>query len=145
MPGRPISERTKNYARLTVLGWHNVEIQIVRQLHTLSLNETTGIIEATFDTGYTGYEGTARFWLANDGVVGEAGEGDYSLVSTYISLAWDAEPVPELDDYVIVTTAYDDPTLVDKVFRIKGIDGGGFMRAARRLTVAAVTSNRDDR
>jgi hypothetical protein len=145
MPGRPISERTKNYARLTVLGWHNVEIQIVRQEQSLALNETTGLIEAAFDTGYTGYEGTARFWLSNDGVVAEVGEGDYSTVSTYISLAWDAEPVPELDDYVIITAAYDDPTLVDKVFRIKGIDGGGFMRAARRLTVVADTSNRDTR
>lgn len=145
MPGRPISERTKNYARLTVVGWHNVEIQVVRQT-VAALNESTGQIEVTHDTEYTGYEGTARFWLSNDGVVTEVGEGDYSTISTYLSLAWDAEPVPELDDYVLITSAYEDPTLEGRVFRITGVDGGGFMRAARRLSVvAAATENRDTR
>jgi hypothetical protein len=145
MSARPISERTRNYARKTVLGFHNIELKIVRMNNLPTLNETTGLIQVSYDTSYHGFEGTGRFWLSNDGLVTNVAEGDYSTVSTYISIEWDAEPVPELDDYVQITSAYDDPQLAGKMFRIVGVDGGGFMRAARRMRVTAVTENRDTR
>lgn len=142
MAGRPVSARTKAYARSWVLSHHNIEIEVTRQLVS-GLDEDTGLIRVSHDG--TGYVGSARFWLSDDGRSVMVGEGDFTTVSTYISLPWDASPVPELDEYVIVTSAYDDPALVDKVFRIVGVDGGGFMRAARRLAVTAVTENRDTR
>jgi hypothetical protein len=132
------------YARQAVLSYHNIEIEVASQLVS-ALDEATGMITTTFDGSFTGYAGTGRFWLSNDGVVSSVGDGDYSTISTYISIPWDATPVPDLDEYIVVTSSYEDPTLEGKIYRIVGVDGGGFLRAARRLQVVAVSENRDTR
>ena len=141
---RPLSPRVAAYARQAVLSYHNIEIEVVSQLVS-SLDDATGMITTTFDGGFTGYAGSGRFWLSNDGVVSSAGDGDYSTISTNISIPWDADPVPALDEYVVITSAYEDSTLEGKIYRIMGVDGGGFLRAARRLQVVAVSENRDTR
>lgn len=141
---RPLSPRVAAYARQAVLSYHNIEIEVASQLVS-ALDEATGMITTTFDGSFTGYAGTGRFWLSNDGVVSSVGDGDYSTISTYISIPWDATPVPDLDEYIVVTSSYEDPTLEGKIYRIVGVDGGGFLRAARRLQVVAVSENRDTR
>jgi len=141
---RPLSPRVAAYARQAVLSYHNIEIEVASQLVS-ALDEATGMITTTFDGEFTGYAGTGRFWLSNDGVVSSVGDGDYSTISTYISIPWDATPVPDLDEYIVVTSSYEDPTLEGKIYRIVGVDGGGFLRAARRLQVVAVSENRDTR
>lgn len=141
---RPLSPRVAAYARQAVLSYHNIEIEVVSQLVSV-LDEETGMITTTFDEEFTGYSGSGRFWLSNDGVVSVVAEGDYSAISTFISIPWDADPVPALDEYVTITSAYEDPTLEGKVYRVVAVDGGGFLRAARRLQVAAVSENGDTR
>ena len=141
---RPLSPRVAAYARQAVISYHNIELEVTRQLVS-SLDEVTGLITTTFDGEFTGYAGSGRFWLSNDGVVTNVGEGDYSTISTNISIPWDADPVPELDEYVVITSSYEDSTLEGKIYRIMGVDGGGFLRAARRLQVVAVSENRDTR
>jgi hypothetical protein len=141
---RPLSPRVAAYARQAVLSYHNIEIEVVRQLIS-SLNDETGMITTTFDENYVGYVGTGRFWLSNDSSLSIVGDGDYSTIATNISIPWDATPVPDLDEYVVVTSSYEDPTLEGKIYRIVGVDGGGFLRAARRLSVVAVSENRDTR
>lgn len=141
---RPLSPRVAAYARQAVISYHNIELEVTRQLVS-SLDEVTGMITTTFDAEFTGYSGSGRFWLSNDGVVSVVAEGDYSAISTFISIPWDAEPVPALDEYVTITSAYEDPTLEGKVYRVVSVDGGGFLRAARRLQVAAVSENGDTR
>ena len=141
---RPLSPRVAAYARQAVLSYHNIQIKIAHQLVS-SLDDATGMITTSFDDTFCGYVGSGRFWLSNDGAVSSVGDGDYSTISTYISIPWDATPVPDLDEYVIVTSSYEDPTLEGKIYRIMGVDGGGFLRAARRLQVVAVSENRDTR
>ena len=141
---RPLSPRVAAYARAAAQAFYNIEVSVGRQSRT-ALDEDTGLISTVFDTEFSGYSGPAKFWMSNDSQVVSVGDGDYSTVSTFISLPWDASPVPQLDEYVVITSSYEDPSLQDKVYRIVGVDGGGVVRAARRLQVASVSDNRDTR
>ena len=144
MAGRGPTKHQISYVRSRLEALHNVTVRVFRST-VATLNETTGLIDYKEDTGYSGYEGTGRLWTSTDGQYINVAEGDYSTVSTYLSLPFTASPVPVLDDYVEIAGYDEDPQMEARLFRVVAIDGGGFMRASRRLTLVAVTRNRSDR
>jgi len=136
---RTVSAWAKSYVRNSAEAQFDCTVRIFIS-STPTLNTTTGAYTSV--EGATIYTGPARIWSVDGGVLMNLGEGDYATMTTYCSIPWDATPVPENDNQIVVTDSPGDPNLVGKVFRVMSVDGGGQMRATRRMQVTALTENR---
>lgn len=136
---RTVSTWAKSYVRGAAEAQFNCTVRIFPN-GTPTLNATTGAYSAA--EGVETYNGPARIWSADGGVTMNLGEGDYATTTTYCSIPWDATPVPENDNQIEVMACPGDPNLVGKVFRVMSVDGGGQMRATRRMQVTALAKNR---
>jgi hypothetical protein len=135
---RTVSRWSKAYVRRAAEAQFTCTVRVFKNA-PVTLNATTGLYTA--DEGVEVYNGPARIWSVDGGGVIAVGEGDYAMQSTYCSIPWDHTPIPEMDDQVEVL-ASDDTNLVGRTFRIMNIDGGGQMRATRRMQLTGLTENR---
>lgn len=102
-----------------------------------TLNPANGVVY-----GITGaqtiYSGKARIHTVT-------GEGSISLAAgqidqrqTVVSIPWNASPVPQRDDIVLVgTDDLADPDLASKALRVVEVSGGSAFGDARRLSCTA--------
>ena len=134
---RTVSARAKAYVRRAAEAQFDCTIQIYRNDNS-TFNETTGQYEPQ---NIMIYEGPARIWELDDAGTLAVGEATYPLRATYCSIPWDHTPVPHNDDTVEVISMPDDPDLPGRTFRIMAVDGGGHMRATRRLHITGIVEN----
>jgi len=134
---RTVSPRAKAYVRRSAEAQFDCQIQIYRN-NDSTFNETTGKYEPQ---NIMIYEGAARIWELDDAGTMAVGEATYPLRATYCSIPWDHTPVPHNDDTVEVISMPDDPDLPGRTFRIMAVDGGGHMRATRRLHITGIVEN----
>jgi Family of unknown function (DUF6093) len=97
----------------------------------VALNTSTGMNVAV--AGEEVYQGLARIYSVTGPQVLDLGEADITLRMTYISIPSDYLPAPQKDDLITVLEARSDEALQGKVFRILDVDGGGLVRAVRRM------------
>lgn len=135
---RTISPRAKTYVRRAAEAQFACTVRIF-QTTVQALNTGTGLYTAV--EGADVYAGPARIWSVDGAGVIATGEGDFAMQSTYCSIPWDHTPVPEVDQQVLVVSS-DDTGLIGRTFRIMSVDGGGQMRATRRMQITGLTENR---
>ena len=136
---RTVSTRSRAYVRSYAEAQFNCQVRIFKNT-TPALNTTTGLYEAT--EGVDVYSGVARIWNVEGAGIITVGEADLATQSTFCSIPWDATPVPDVDQTVVVTACPGDSDLVGRSFRIMSVDGGGLMRATRRMQITGITENR---
>lgn len=136
---RTISKRAKAYVRRAAAFQFECEIVIKRQDHdATTFNEETGIYSPVMTEIY---RGKARIWELDQAGTLSVGEATYPLRATYCSIPWNHQPVPHNDDTIEVLTMPDDPDLPGRTFRVMAVDGGGHMRATRRLHITGIVEN----
>lgn len=134
---RTISKRSAAYVRRAAEYQFDCQIRITRN-GTPTFNETTG----TYNTvSVTVYEGAARIWELDDAGALVTGEATFPLRATYCSIPWDHQPVPHNDDTIEVLVMPDDPDLPGRTFRVMAVDGGGHLRATRRMHITGIVEN----
>lgn len=137
LPPVVVSPYARNYARLHASAHMYYTVSIVRMLDPL-FDDVTGLLEATQKLSV--YQGPARIWTVAGPQVLGVGEDQLTLRQTYVSIPWDAFPVPNRDDIVTVLTYdvhpfYGDDELIGRTFRVTDVELGGQMYATRRLQV----------
>ena len=101
-----------------------------------TFNNQTGLNLATEKSSI--YQGKARIYSVAGPQVISVGESDLTFRSTYISIPADVHPAPHRDDLVIVLEAVSDEDLQGKAFRVLDVEGGGLVRAVRRMQCTAL-------
>jgi hypothetical protein len=134
---RTVSHRSKSYVRRAAEAQFDCQIRITRNTET-AFNATTG---AYTPVSTTVYEGAARIWELDDAGQLSIGEATFPLRATYCSIPWDHQPVPHNDDTIEVLVMDDDPDLPGRTFRVMAVDGGGHMRATRRMHITGIVEN----
>jgi hypothetical protein len=134
---RTISKRSVAYVRRAAEYQFDCTIRITRNGEP-AFNTTTGSYNTVSTTVY---EGNARIWELDDAGAISVGEATFPLRSTYCSIPWDHQPVPHNDDTIEILTMPDDPDLPGRTFRIMAVDGGGHMRATRRMHITGIVEN----
>lgn len=132
------SKRATQYVRKRVNAQMSYRVEIYRN-GAPEFDSETGVYTAT--KGLMIYEGIARMYYLDGGGTINVGDGDIVTGGTYISIPFEADPVPHVDDTVIITKSQD-PDLVGAAFRITSVDGGSYLHAARRLQVTVWAPNR---
>lgn len=134
---RTISARAKAYVRRAAEAQFDCTIRIYRN-DNATFNDVTG---EYLPNNITVYEGSARIWELDDAGMMAVGEATYPLRATYASIPWDHKPVPHNDDTLEILTMPDDSDLPGRTFRVMAVDGGGHMRATRRLHITGIVEN----
>ena len=134
---RTKSQRAVDYVRRAAEYQFDCLIRITRNREP-AFNESTGLYNTVSDQVY---EGLARIWEIDSGGVLVVGNATIPLHSTFCSIPWNHSPVPRNDDTVEVLYMPDDPNLPGQTFRIMAVDGGGFMRATRRMHITGIVEN----
>ena len=80
------------------------------------------------------YEGPARIWEVPAGQQVVIGEEEITVTSTYLSIPFWVQPLPEHDDLIVVTDS-DDEDLIGRSLDIISTVRGGGLRASRRFQV----------
>lgn len=133
----PYSARTQAVARAQMLADMLAQIRIVRtKLSPLddALVHTAVLVE-------TVYTGVARITTVNPTGVLTVGEEQISTRSTNVSIPYDAA-VCKVSDIVVVDSYGSDTDLAERAFQVKGVDGGGLLRANRVLSCVAYFESR---
>jgi hypothetical protein len=134
---RTVSARAKAYVRRSAEAQFDCEIIIWRNGET-TFNETTGYYTPASTLVYSG---AARIWELDDAGSLVTGEATFPLRATYCSIPWNHQPVPHNDDTIEVIKMDDDPDLPGRTFRVMAVDGGGHMRATRRMHITGIVEN----
>lgn len=87
------------------------------------------------------YEGPARVWEVPSGNQVMIGEEEIVVTSTYLTIPYWVQPLPESDDLVVVL-ASDDPDLTGRSLSIESVVRGGGLRASRRFQVTISESKK---
>ena len=135
---RTVTPWARSYVRSHSEAHFNCQVSINRHADW-TLDGVSGELEIT--QGNSIYSGEARIWSSDTGSVLALGEADINTMATYVSIPWDASPVPDRDDIVTVSSCPGDPDLAGRAFRIMSVDGGGLMRATRRMQVTALSES----
>jgi hypothetical protein len=80
------------------------------------------------------YEGPARIWEVPAGQQVVIGEEEVVVTSTYLTIPFWVQPLPEHDDLIVVTES-DDEDLIGRSLDIVSVVRGGGLRASRRFQV----------
>ena len=134
---RTVSKRAKDWVRRSAEAQFDCQIIIWRN-GDVAFNETTG--EYTPSSTII-YSGKARIWELDDAGALVVGEATFPLRATYCSIPWNHQPVPHNDDTIEVVKMDDDPDLPGRSFRVMAVDGGGHMRATRRMHITGIVEN----
>jgi Family of unknown function (DUF6093) len=127
---RVASSFSRRYVTRRALGAMVDTVTIHRPGDTV-FDDQTGFNAATETTKI--YQGKARIYSVAGPQVVEVGEADLTFRSTYISIPAEVFPAPHRDDIVIVLEARSDEELQGKAFRVLDVEGGGLVRAVRRM------------
>lgn len=87
------------------------------------------------------YEGPARIWEVPAGSQIVIGEEEVTVTSTYLSIPFWVQPLPESDDLIVVTQS-DDEDLIGRSLDIISVVRGGGLRASRRFQVRVSASRK---
>lgn len=126
----PYTTRTQRYVRARARGNMSAAIRILRVTVT-AMDADTLLITAP--AAVLIYSGIARITTLNPGGLLSVGEEQISTRSTQVSIPYDAS-VPHVDDIVVVDSYGSDENLSERTFQVKGVDGGGLIRAVRTLS-----------
>lgn len=138
MTGRTVSDYARRYVRDRAQAHMNCTIILSRHRDGL-LDPDSGLYTA--DTGKVIYRGKARIWDSTTGAIINVGEADLATTATYCSIPFDSE-MPRVDDLIRVISAPVDGALESRGFRVMNVDGGGLIRATRRMQITALAENR---
>lgn len=134
---RSITPRAKAYARRAAEAQFDCAV-VIRRKATPVFDDQSGTYSPVSTLVY---EGKARIYSVDEAGLTPLGEGMYAMRSTFASIPWDTDPVPHNDDTLEVVGSPGDADLVGRSFRIVGVDGGGQMRATRRLHLTGLVEN----
>lgn len=134
----PYTARTQTYARARATANMLASVRILR-IQKPDMDDLTLIVTAALSE--TVYDGVARITTVNPAGVLTVGEEQISTRSTNVSIPYDSS-VPRVDDVVIVDSYGSDTDLGERAFQIKGVDGGGLLRAVRTLSCVVYTESR---
>jgi hypothetical protein len=134
---RTVSARSKAYVRRAAEAQFDCEIIIWRNGET-TFNTVDGKYTPTSTLVYSG---VARIWELDDAGSLVTGEATFPLRATYCSIPWNHQPVPHNDDTIEIVKMDDDPDLPGRTFRVMAVDGGGHMRATRRMHITGIVEN----
>lgn len=129
-----VPSRGKVYIRAAALGNMNSQIQIVRPTEPI-YDPTTGFAIGT--RAAEGYTGRAHIHPAVPGADVYAGEALEGVTTIPVSIPWNATPVPNDEDQVVVLDD-EDPGLIGKTLRITDANGSGIGFPVRMLTCTFV-------
>ncbi len=135
---RTVSSRTKAIVRKQAEAQFSCTVRIWTPAPA-SFDAASG--QYTSNEGAEKYRGAARIWSVQANGVLSVGEGDLAMQATYCSIPWNHTPIPDVDDWVEMLSS-DDTDLPGRTWRVIGVDGGGLMRATRRLQITGMTENR---
>lgn len=127
-----ISSRAIDYVRQRAESVMGYTCRIER-VQRPSFNQTTGrSVPGSRDTIY---EGRCRVWEVSSGAPVLVAEDEVTMQTTQLSIPWNASPVPERDDEVVIIDADDDEYMIGKRFVIDSSAKAGELRATRRFQV----------
>jgi hypothetical protein len=96
-----------------------------------TFDRSTGTLTNPSDASV--YQGPAHIYEEQGGPIYSLGEEQQYFTTTYVSIPLDAPLVRANDDVKIVT--HPDDTLVNRHYRVTGVDNGGLLAPVRRLNV----------
>ncbi len=139
----PAYPTVSNYARSYVRARAEVHMNCTVTIYAKSTNEfdvNTGLVTSGFAAEI--YEGKARVYSIDGGGTLNLGEALISTKTTYCSIPWDT-PYVAVDSVVVINDMPGDVENESTTWRVISVDGGGLMRATRRLQIVAWTSSAD--
>ena len=136
---RTIPASAQKYVKLRAEAQMEDYVRIYRNAPS-ALNVGTGLIES--GEGYIVYEGPARIRNIDGPSPIIIGEGDIAISTTLGSIPLDIDPVPIVDDTLLVIAHKTDPDQVGKTCRITSVMGGGYLVACRTLGLSTISDNR---
>ena len=98
--------------------------------------------EFSHDAGPVIYEGACRLWQNSSGMSVQVGDENMAVSTVYLSLPWDIDPIPEMEDLVEILTAQD-PAVVGTTLFLGSPTRGGNLRGTRRYLVKTESSTKD--
>lgn len=88
------------------------------------------------------YVGPCRVWEADAGMSVTLGGEDIHVANTYISLPWDIDPIPEMEDIALMVDS-DDVDVVGRTYTLGAPARGGNLRATRKFLVKTESSSKE--
>lgn len=134
---RTATERQKAYVRASAEFQFACTVRILRPA-AADFDEMTGRYTPSSSEIY---EGPARIWDVDEAGVVPVGDGTYAMMASNCSIPWDYVPVPRKDDLVEVVACPGDVSLEGKTFQVQGVNGGGQMRATRRMRITRMAES----
>lgn len=132
------SQVAARYIRKRVNEQMAYRVQIYRA-GAAAFNGTTGVY--TTNAKNLIYEGKGRIWYAGGGSAISIGDGDIVITPTYLSIPFETDPVPRVDDVVVVISS-PDPDFIGRTLRITSVDSGSYIHPARKMQVVVWSDNR---
>lgn len=84
------------------------------------------------------YTGVCRIWEVSGGSPLEVASDIVIVQSTNLSIPWDVDPVPRIDDELQILSSIVDEALVGKRYRIVSSSLAGDLRATRRFNIQGI-------
>lgn len=134
-----MSKRAIAYMQTKMLGQMQ-NVVAVRRPQGPSFNTTTGVYTANTTTTPV-YSGKARIYPSSGGGNVPLGDGYLTMRTMIVSVMAAGSEVIQVNDLLVVTTAYDEPSLLNKWFRILDVDISGVLDPTRKLTCTEVEAN----
>lgn len=98
--------------------------------------------EYTQPEGELIYEGLCRLWETNAGMSVQLGGEEVHVANTYLSLPWDIDPIPEMEDLVEMIESKD-PDVIGRTYTLGAPARGGNLRATRKFVVKGESSSKE--
>jgi len=114
-------------------------VTIYRHAETIDFDDITGLADLPGPRTEV-YSGKARIWTSNTGSVTVVGEAEITLTMTNVSIPLDAS-LPQKDDVIVVDANAHDTATVGNTYRVMGVDGGGLIGGARRMSCSTFSDS----
>jgi hypothetical protein len=123
------------YVRSRTQWWMSAECIIERRKSPIFQTNTGYAIGPAKEAVY---EGKCRIWEITTGGQVLIGEQSIEMQNTQISIPWDIDPIPIVDDLVTITDCATDVNMIGRMFEIIDTAKSGELRATRRFSVHMV-------
>jgi hypothetical protein len=132
-----ISNRARQYVRARSEAHMTCTVTIYAS-SGISFNETTGTVTSSYSEEL--YSGKARIYSIEGSGQLIVGDNVIATKTTYCSIPYDSAYIP-VDSVVVISDMPIDLENETTVWRVLSTDGGGLMRAVRRMQITAFTNN----
>jgi hypothetical protein len=132
-----VSDRTRTFVRSHSEAHMNCVVSVYGVAEQI-FDEQTGLVRSKL--GDVLYSGKGRIYSIDGGGSLNIGEAVIATKSTYCSIPWDS-PYIAVDSIVIINEMPGDTFNSDTTWRVLAVDGGGLMRATRRLQLVSLTTD----